>query len=77
MAQQACASLREEPGCRQFDVCYDPAEPTHCFLYEVYRDEAAFRAHLATAHFKDFNTATADWVASKQVRSYERAWPVQ
>jgi (4S)-4-hydroxy-5-phosphonooxypentane-2,3-dione isomerase len=76
MAQQAEASLREEPGCRQFDVCYDPAAPTDCFLYEIYLDEAAFRAHLATAHFKAFTVATANWVASKQVRSYERAWPM-
>ncbi|GAB4391985.1 MAG: putative quinol monooxygenase [Kiloniellaceae bacterium] len=76
MARQAETSLRAEPGCRQFDVCYDPAAPTTCFLYEIYQDEKAFRAHLATSHFKTFDATVAPWVASKLVHTYERAWPL-
>ena len=44
-------------------------------LYELYDDEAAFRAHLATPHFLQFNEQTAPWVASKSVATYQRAWP--
>ncbi len=28
--------------------------PTRFYLYEVYRDEAAFQAHLETSHFKEW-----------------------
>ena len=35
MRENASASARDEPGCRQFDVCHDPDHPGHVFLYEV------------------------------------------
>ncbi|MEM7522936.1 MAG: antibiotic biosynthesis monooxygenase [Pseudomonadota bacterium] len=38
------------------------------FLYEVYDDAAAFDAHLASDHFKDFDAAVAPMVAAKTVR---------
>ena len=55
----ARASLATEPGCRQFDVCRDPTDPALFFLYEVYDDEAAFQAHLRTAHFAAMERASA------------------
>ncbi|MEZ5842464.1 MAG: putative quinol monooxygenase [Hyphomicrobiaceae bacterium] len=64
-------SVEDEPGCRQFDVAADPLDENAFFLYEIYDDEAAFKAHLATDHFKLFNEATAPWVASKRVLTYE------
>ena len=30
MCENASASARDEPGCRQFDVCHDPDTPTMC-----------------------------------------------
>ena len=48
----AKASLEDEPGCRQFDVAADPADPARFFIYEVYDDEAAIAAHQASDHFK-------------------------
>jgi autoinducer 2-degrading protein len=44
----AAASLRDEPGCRRFDVLRDNADVHHYLLYEVYDDEAAFQAHRNT-----------------------------
>jgi quinol monooxygenase YgiN len=69
-------SVNDEPGCRQFDVCVDPTKPTSIFLYEVYDDRAAFDAHLKTAHFKEFDAATASMLANKQVRLLSRVEPV-
>jgi quinol monooxygenase YgiN len=44
---------REEPGC----VTYIPHEvggdPSLIMIYEQYRDEAAFDAHRASAHFHE------------------------
>jgi (4S)-4-hydroxy-5-phosphonooxypentane-2,3-dione isomerase len=75
MLENARLSRDTEPGCRQFDVCVDPANRTGVFLYELYNDRAAFDAHLATAHFKRFDAAVADMVASKAVRILTRSAP--
>ena len=75
MVDNARASREQEPGCRQFDVCLDPAAPNIVYLYEVYDDRAAFDAHLATAHFRSFDAAVRDMVAAKAVRSYIRTDP--
>ena len=68
MSANAKASVACEPGCRHFDVCIDPADPTRFFLYELYDDEAAVRAHLASNHFAEMSRLTADWVEHKSVR---------
>ena len=72
MVENARASREREPGCRQFDVCQDPAKPEVIFLYEAYDDRAAFDSHLATAHFKEFDAAVTVMVAGKVVRTYYR-----
>ena len=66
----AAASLRDEPGCRVFDVCEDAAG--EFFLYELYDSAQAFAAHLAMPHFKAFDAQCRDWVVSKKVSRYER-----
>jgi (4S)-4-hydroxy-5-phosphonooxypentane-2,3-dione isomerase len=75
IAKNARASLDGEPGCRQFDVCRDPDQPGLFFLYELYNDEAAISAHLASPHFLQMNAATADWVERKAVHRYTRVAP--
>ena len=73
--KNAQSSVDDEPGCHQFDVCRDPQDATVFFLYEIYDDEAAIAAHIATPHFKRFDEATRPWVASKVVRKFVRAHP--
>jgi len=73
MIENATASRTAEPGCRQFDVCELPDGTI--FLYEIYDDEAAFKAHLATGHYKHFNSTTTPWVAVKIVTIYQRVSP--
>lgn len=68
----ARASVENEPGCRQFDVSRDPADPANFFLYEVYDDEDAFEAHKSAEHFKRFDAESAPWTASKKVLTFER-----
>ncbi len=71
----AAASLRVEPGCLRFDVLVPRNEtpPTRVFLYEIYRDRAAFEAHVASAHFQEFDRASGPLVVSKSVDEY-RGW---
>lgn len=68
---QAARSLEREPGCLQFDVCFVPEDPTKVFLYEVYKDKAAYEAHIATEHFHEFVGLVADWVRDKQVATWD------
>jgi quinol monooxygenase YgiN len=52
--QNATNSVQQEPGCLQFDVVQDNANPHHLMLFEVYRDEAAFQAHGKMPYVADF-----------------------
>ena len=38
-------SVTKEPGCISFEVSLDNSDPQRFLLYEVYVDEAAFKAH--------------------------------
>ncbi len=42
-----------EPGCIQYDVHRDPDDPTRFFLWERYRDQAAFDEHSSSPHFQE------------------------
>ncbi|WP_454732828.1 MULTISPECIES: putative quinol monooxygenase [Cupriavidus] len=67
----AAQSLAIEPGCFTFDVLESPTEPAF-LLYEIYRDAAAFKDHLAMRHFHDFDRTTSAWLVSKKVAEYGR-----
>lgn len=75
MRENARCSVEVEPGCRQFDVCQSQDLPNTIFLYEVYDSEGAFKAHLASSHFKAFDREVAPLVAAKSVNALRRLWP--
>jgi (4S)-4-hydroxy-5-phosphonooxypentane-2,3-dione isomerase len=58
----------QEPGCRQFDILVLDSDPNHLFLCEVYDNEAAFKAHRASEHFKKYAALTANMVAKRVTR---------
>ena len=45
------ANSRKEPACLKFDVLRSHDNPLLFRLHEVYKDEAGFLAHQATAHY--------------------------
>jgi quinol monooxygenase YgiN len=49
------ARVRAEPGNLTFDAHHQVDSPTTVFVYETYRDQAAFDEHLASSHGRDFN----------------------
>jgi len=75
MTRNAALSLELEPGCHRFDVCQPKPGSPEILLYEVYSDRAAFDAHLATPHFREFDAEAAAMVANKVVRTYARVGP--
>lgn len=68
---QAENSVRREEKCRQFDVCADADHPGIIFLYEIYDNAAAFQEHLASDHFKAFDTMVKPWLTGKTVETWE------
>jgi len=69
--ENATRSLRGEAGCRRFDVLGAGSdEDVDIALYEIYDDEAAFDAHLGTAHYLEFDAATAGMILRKSVRRF-------
>jgi autoinducer 2-degrading protein len=56
--ENARNSLRE-PGIARFDVAQQSDDPTRFILVEVYRDEAATKAHKETSHYAKWRDTVA------------------
>ncbi len=67
MTAQAQRCLNNEPGCLQFDVVQDPQNPARFVMIEVYKDDAAVKAHQESQHFKDFRPVVGELVADRKV----------
>lgn len=52
--EDARQSLREEPGCHQFDILIAADDDNTVVLIEAYTDRAAFDAHTKMPHFQPF-----------------------
>jgi len=61
----------DEPGCLRFDA-------VDIWLYEVYKDEAAFQDHLKAPHFQVFKSAADKWRVEGiqgSARGSKNLWP--
>ncbi|PKB71281.1 MAG: hypothetical protein BZY87_06155 [SAR202 cluster bacterium Io17-Chloro-G6] len=61
LMEDARGSNNDEPGCLRFDVIQDAEDEHRIWLYEVYKDEAAFKAHTEAPHFAVFREAADKW----------------
>ncbi|MEZ5926078.1 MAG: putative quinol monooxygenase [Hyphomicrobiaceae bacterium] len=69
----AQTSVRDETGCRRFDVLEPEGESDRIVLYEIYDSRADLEAHIATEHYKSFDKASAAMVAEKTVTAFALA----
>src|SRR5258708_31399487 len=67
MTAQAKRCLANEPGCLQFDVAQDPKNTTRFVMLEVYKDDAAIKAHQDSQHFKDFRSVVGELAADRKI----------
>jgi len=67
ITENGAASVKE-PGCRRFDILNLASDPNHFFLYEIYDNEAALKAHRETPHFKKYAATAANMVAKREAR---------
>ena len=70
MKKQAGDTLRNEPLCHRFDICGQSEQKGEVFLYELYENLAAFRLHLETDHFQEFDAQVAEMVCEKTVQIF-------
>jgi (4S)-4-hydroxy-5-phosphonooxypentane-2,3-dione isomerase len=66
------ATRRSEPGCLQFEVCVDKANPRTYHLFEVYADDAAMAAHAKSPTLAALREKLTIW---QEDRSYYQATP--
>jgi quinol monooxygenase YgiN len=50
---------RAEPGCRYYQPTRSPDDPRVFFLFEIYDDEAAYKAHGESEHFQTYGFGDA------------------
>jgi autoinducer 2-degrading protein len=61
------AGTRKEPTNLRYDVLRAVDDASQFFLYEVYVDEDAFKAHQQTPHYLAWRQAVAPWMATPRV----------
>ena len=61
------ASVRLEEGCLALYAVAEKDNPGVVRVFEIYRDPAAYQAHLQTAHFKKFRATTDAMVTSRKL----------
>ena len=57
----ASGAVHDEPGCLRFDVIQDAIDENRIWVYEVYKDEAAFQAHTQAPNYLKFREMSDGW----------------
>ena len=58
-----------EPGAQMFLISRNKDNPAQFLFYELFRDEAAFKAHQESAHFKTYIAGEALPLLAKRERA--------
>ena len=66
--EQIEAAVQLEAGVLALYSVADKDNPAHVFVFEMYADLDAYKAHLETAHFKKYKVTTQDMVKSLTLR---------
>ena len=64
LKEEIAASIRLEPGVLKLYAVSVKDHPNQIRLFEMYRDEASYQAHLSTSHFKRYKQATQHMIRS-------------
>ena len=73
--EDARSSVRDEPGCRRFDVLIPKDASDKLTFYEVYDDEDALDAHRQTPHFARFVAVLAEVGAERTITRFTLSNP--
>jgi quinol monooxygenase YgiN len=65
LKENGATAVKQEPGCREFNITVSQKDPNHVFIFEVYDNAAALDAHRQTDHFKKYAATTKEMVAKR------------
>ncbi len=58
--ERAMPLIRDEVGCIQFELLYDPENETKYIIYEVWQSKETWHAHLSSNHMMQFSLSTSN-----------------
>ena len=64
-------SIKVEPGTLAMYGTHVPDDPSVCYVFEVYADEAAYQVHVASEHFQAFAQAAGELLTGRAVFQLE------
>lgn len=59
---------RKEPGCVHYAGHQSKENSRHFFMYEVYKDDAAFQAHRDASYYTQYATAALGAIVEQRTR---------
>ena len=60
-------SVRVEPGVLAIYAVAEKDYPNRLRFFEIYADESAYKAHIASPHFRQYVTATQSMITSRKL----------
>lgn len=68
--ERLAVASRQEPGCRFYQPCQDPADPRSFLVFEIYDDEPACDAHRESPHFQEIAAGEAFPLLESRERAF-------
>jgi quinol monooxygenase YgiN len=68
--KKLASASRDESGNRYYQATRDPEDPRVFFLFEIYDDEDAYKAHGASEHFQRYGHGQAKPVLESRERKF-------
>ena len=66
LGRENILSSKSEPGTQAIFFMSAKSKPELFYVLEFYKDEAAYKKHISSAHYKKFASASAEILASKK-----------
>ncbi|WP_257639802.1 putative quinol monooxygenase [Campylobacter concisus] len=69
LGRENILNSKSEPGTQAIFFMSAKSKPELFYVLEFYKDETAYKKHVASAHYKKFASASAEILASKKAFS--------
>ncbi|WP_242039066.1 putative quinol monooxygenase [Campylobacter concisus] len=66
LGREKILSSKSEPGTQAIFFASAKSKPELFYVLEFYEDEAVYKKHISSAHFKKFASSSAEILASKK-----------
>jgi quinol monooxygenase YgiN len=67
VTEEISTSIRVEPGVLAIYSVAIKNQPNHLRFFEIYADEAAYQAHIASTHFQKYVVTTKQMIVSRKL----------